>query len=102
MKKFIKLAHKSDIINGKMKEFKVNDKIFTVANTGGEYLAFDGLCTHAECPLAGGFLDGYILTCYCHGAQFDIKNGEVLALPATVALKTYKVKIEGEEIFVEI
>ena len=100
MKKFIKVAAKSDIISGKMKEFKVNDKTIVIANIEEEYLAFDGLCTHAECSLVGGFLDGYTLTCYCHGSQFDVKTGKVLGPPATVALNTYKVKVEGEDIYV--
>lgn len=85
-----------------MREFIIEGKPIVVANVDGEYLVFNGLCTHAQCALAGGFLDGYTLTCYCHGAQFDVKSGEVLAPPATQPLKTYKAKIEGEDIFVEI
>jgi 3-phenylpropionate/trans-cinnamate dioxygenase ferredoxin subunit len=102
MNKFIQVAKKTDIPAGKMRECRIGDKTIVVANTEGEYLAFDGLCTHAECPLAGGFLDGYTLTCYCHGAQFDIKTGKVLAPPATVPLNIYKVKTEGEDVFVAI
>ncbi len=67
MAEFIKVAQKSNIPSGKMKEYKVNGKVVAVANVDGEYLAFDGVCTHAQCSLAGGYLDGYTLTCYCHG-----------------------------------
>lgn len=102
MPKFIKVAAVAEIENGKIKEYKVNGKTIAVANTDGEYLAFDGICTHAQCSLSGGYLDGYTLTCYCHGAQFDISKGEVLAPPATQSLNTYPVKIEGEDILVEI
>ena len=106
MGKYTKLTTTSQIPAGKIKEFKIGEKVIALAHTlvGGEnkYFAFDGLCTHASCPLAGGYLDGYKLTCYCHGAQFDIATGKVLAPPAPMPLKVYKLKIEKEEIFIEV
>lgn len=102
MANFIKAAKVADIAIGKIKEFKVAGKTIDIANVDGEFLAFDGTCTHAQCPLAGGYLDGYTLICYCHGAQFDISKGDVLAPPATIPLGVYKVKVEGEYILVEV
>jgi 3-phenylpropionate/trans-cinnamate dioxygenase ferredoxin subunit len=102
MSQYIKVTTTADIANGKMKEFHVGDKVITIANTDGELLAFDGICTHAHCSLAGGYLDGYTVTCYCHGAMFDVSNGEVLAPPATSPLNIYNVKVEGDDIFVEV
>ncbi len=102
MAKFTKIAKISDIPNGKMKMFSLNGIQITVANTDGEYLAFDDNCTHAQCSLAGGYLDGYAVTCYCHGAQFDVKTGEVLAPPAEKPLNIYNIKVDGEDILVEI
>ena len=102
MKKFIKIASKSEISSGKMKEYKIGDKTIVIVNIGGKYLAFDGLCTHMQCPLAGGNLDGNILTCYCHGAQFDISDGKAIAPPVRKPLEVYKVKVVGENILVEI
>ena len=99
---FRKISQVSEIPDGKMKEFRIGDKVITVANTDGEFLAFDGICTHAHCSLAGGYLDGFSLTCYCHGAMFDISTGEVLAPPAPSPINVYKVKVEGKEILVEI
>lgn len=97
-----KIGKTTDIPEGKMKEYRVEGKVITVANSDGEFMAFDGICTHEHCSLAGGFLDGYTLTCYCHGAMFDVKNGEVLGPPATVPLGTYQVTVEGEDIYIEI
>ncbi|MBI4067439.1 non-heme iron oxygenase ferredoxin subunit [Candidatus Gottesmanbacteria bacterium] len=102
MAEFTKIAITTDIPNGKMKAFSIGGKLITIANTDGEYLAFDDTCTHAQCSLAGGFLDGYTLTCYCHGGQYDIKSGEVLAPPPPSPLGIYNVKVEGDEILVEI
>ena len=98
----VKITTKSEIPNGKMKEFKVKDKTIVIANLEGKYFAFDGLCTHMHCSLAGGFLEETKITCYCHGAQFDIKTGKVLAGPAKLPLKTYKVKVAKEDLQIEI
>lgn len=102
MAQFIKIAKLSDLPNDKMKAFNVKGKEITLANTDGEYLAFDDTCTHAQCSLSGGYLDGYTLTCYCHGAQFDIKSGEVLGPPATEPLGVYNLKVDGDDILIEI
>ncbi len=102
MAQFIKIAKKTDIENGKMKAFTVSGKQITIANTDGEYLAFDDDCSHAQCSLAGGYLDGKTVTCYCHGGQFDMKTGKVIAPPPTSPISVYNVKIAGEDIFVEI
>lgn len=101
MPQYYKVTTVEEIPNGKMKEFTVEGKTIVIAHSDGDYFAFDGICTHAHCPLAGGYLDGYTLTCYCHGAMFDVSTGEVLAPPATMPLGTYPVKIEGNEIFIE-
>lgn len=102
MGKFVKVGKTSDISDGKMKLFQINGKQITVANTQGEYLAFDDRCTHAGCSLAAGVLNSHNVTCYCHGAQFDAKTGKVIAPPAVKPLNIYNVKVEGEEILVEI
>ncbi|KKS96449.1 MAG: Rieske (2Fe-2S) domain-containing protein [Candidatus Gottesmanbacteria bacterium GW2011_GWA2_43_14] len=102
MADFITLAKINDIPDGKMKEFRLAGKVITVAGIDGEYLAFDGICTHEHCSLAGGFLDGFTLTCYCHGAQFDVTSGQVLGPPATEGLKTYETKVEGDELKIKL
>ena len=40
--------------------------------------------------------------CPCHGSRFDVKSGAVRFLPATAPIATYPVKVEGEDILVEI
>lgn len=102
MAQYLKVTTTDEIPSGKMKEFTVQGKTIAIANSDGDYLAFDGICTHAHCPLAGGYLDGYTVTCYCHGAMFDISTGEVLAPPATEPLNIYPVKVEGKDIFVRL
>jgi nitrite reductase/ring-hydroxylating ferredoxin subunit len=102
MAKLIKITEVSDITEGKIKEFKIDGMTIAVTKVGNEYSAFEAYCTHAQCALTGGFFDGKVITCYCHGAQFDLKTGKVLSPPATVPLKIYPVKKEKGSIFIEI
>ncbi|MEN9693537.1 MAG: hypothetical protein RLZZ330_1181 [Actinomycetota bacterium] len=58
--------------------------------------AVSDICSHAEVSLSDGYLNGCKLECPMHGAEFDVKTGEALSLPATKAIDTYKVTINGE------
>lgn len=102
MKKYFKIAKVSEIKEGKMKEYQLSGKQITLAKIREKYFAFDNTCTHAQCSLTGGFLSETTITCYCHGAIFDLNTGKVLAPPATVPIQVYNIKIEGENIFIEI
>ena len=74
-----------------------------VANVGGLYYAFDDACTHAQCSLSEmGELAGTTITCTCHGSEFDVRSGKVLAPPATVGVKVYATRVEGDALHIEI
>ena len=67
-----------------------------VFNVGGSYCATQDKCTHRQGPLSKGKLDGSTVTCPLHGSQFNVCTGEVLHGPATEALKTYRVIVDGD------
>ena len=93
----------TEIVSGQMKKITVDGKEIIVSNVDGNYFAIDDTCTHSGASLAEGKLDGSIVTCYWHGAQFDCKNGKLIKFPAEIKdLKSYKIVIESENIFVEI
>ena len=58
--------------------------------------------THAYARLSDGWLDGITIECPLHAARFDIRTGAVLDPPATEDLKTYPVRIVGDDIQVKI
>ena len=68
---------------------------------GGEVFALENRCAHMGCPLALGGLAGYILTCPCHDWRFDIRDGKFLEAPE-LRLKSYRTRISGDKIFVEV
>jgi nitrite reductase/ring-hydroxylating ferredoxin subunit len=69
-----------------------------VANVDGQLHAFSDVCTHLQCSLVEGDLDGTTVTCMCHGSQFDVTTGDVLNGPATEPVQTYVISVEGDEL----
>ena len=50
--------------------------------SSGRYVAFETWCTHEECPLSDGWLEGEAIRCACHGALFSLTDGAALEGPA--------------------
>jgi nitrite reductase/ring-hydroxylating ferredoxin subunit len=97
-----KVAQINEISPGAMKQVKIDGSSILLANVDGKFFAIGDVCTHAECDLSTGFMDGSAVYCPCHGSQFDVTTGAVLSPPATESEPTYKVKVEGADIFIEI
>src|SRR5215469_18549863 len=73
-----------------------------IVRTGGEVFAIRDVCSHAEVPLSEGEVDGTTIECWLHGSCFDLRTGRPTAMPATVPVPVYPVKIEGDDVLVSI
>jgi 3-phenylpropionate/trans-cinnamate dioxygenase ferredoxin subunit len=99
----VTIARTADINPGELARFDVEGVAIAVANTHGQFFAIDDTCTHEQCSLAQeGTLDGRVVTCGCHGAQFDVMTGAVLAPPAIEPLKAYSLRIDQGNVVLEI
>jgi nitrite reductase/ring-hydroxylating ferredoxin subunit len=85
----------ADIPPGGLVVAAVRGTRIAIANVGGTYYAFDDTCTHEQCSLAEGDLAGTTVTCMCHGAEFDVRTGAVLAPPAPSPVRVYRVRVEA-------
>lgn len=99
---FVTVGKADAVAEGEMARFEVDGTPVAVANVGGELKAFGDTCTHAQCSLAEGELEGTTCVCPCHGSEFDVNTGEVVTPPAREAVPTYHVRIEGEDLQVEV
>lgn len=102
MGEWVKVCAEKDLKKGEMVEFDYKEKKMMVANLGGKIYASDRICTHADADLTTGILNEEGVTCPLHLSTFDLKTGVPANLPAEVPLKTYNVKIERNEIYVEV
>jgi nitrite reductase/ring-hydroxylating ferredoxin subunit len=73
-----------------------------VFNASGTFYAIDDKCPHMGCPLSEGDLEGTILTCSCHGSQFDLTTGALVRGPATKGVRTHPTHLAGDDIEVEL
>nr|WP_246401292.1 MocE family 2Fe-2S type ferredoxin [Rhizobium hidalgonense] len=67
-----------------------------------EFFCIDGICTHERVHLADGLVMEGTIECPKHGALFNYKNGEAKRAPACINLKTWPVKVENGDVFIEI
>jgi 3-phenylpropionate/trans-cinnamate dioxygenase ferredoxin component len=95
---FVTVAKTADVPVGAVAAFDVAGTRVAVANVGGTFYAFDDTCTHEQCSLAEGELEGTTVICPCHQGEFDVRTGAVLALPPPEPVKTYQVRAEGESL----
>ena len=87
---------------GALRRVEVAERAVCLARTDEGWIAFDDTCTHEECSLAEGELDGTVVICPCHGSEFDVRTGDVLTPPALDPLPIYEAREEGGTILVRL
>jgi 3-phenylpropionate/trans-cinnamate dioxygenase ferredoxin component len=102
MGEFMTVADAAEIDENELAAFQVGGERIAVANVGGAFHAFNDTCTHLRCSLAEGELEGTVVTCPCHGSQFDVTTGEVLRGPAQEPVQSYAARVENQALQVEI
>jgi nitrite reductase/ring-hydroxylating ferredoxin subunit len=75
------VARAADIAVGGLEFVKIGGVQATLANCDGAFYAVARRCGHMNAPLDQGSLAGHVLTCPLHYAQFDVRDGSVLAYP---------------------
>ncbi|HJO04552.1 MAG TPA: non-heme iron oxygenase ferredoxin subunit [Acidobacteriota bacterium] len=98
--KWIEVAASDSIADGEARTFAVDGRRIAVARAEGELFAVQDLCTHDDGPLGEGRLQGHAIQCPRHGAQFDVRTGEVLSMPAVVPIATFPVQEQDGKVLV--
>jgi nitrite reductase/ring-hydroxylating ferredoxin subunit len=127
----IEVAKLDEIPAGKMKNVRAFDQDILLSNVDGKLYATQNRCGHQNAPLHRGTLEGNVVTCPLHAAQFDVMSGRSLRGPQPMMsqeiiqkmpqemlvmlkktseilseiqiepLKTFKVNVEGNSVFLE-
>jgi nitrite reductase/ring-hydroxylating ferredoxin subunit len=90
--------------SGTMRAFPVApDTVVALARLeDGSLVAFGDTCTHEECPLSEGDLEGGRVVCYCHSGEFDVRTGAVLKGPPEDPIPVYELREENGELQVHL
>ena len=99
---WVRVAGRGDLAEGEVLGVDAAGHSIALYNADGSFYATDNICTHAYACLSDGWLDGEVIECPLHAARFDIRTGKVLDPPATEDLKTYEVRLVGDEIQVRL
>lgn len=108
MGKQVRACSINDVPPGAMKKVKADSEDLLIANVDGKYYAMNNWCTHAEGDLSEGGIEGKVVTCPDHGAQFDVTTGEPLLGPRGKSAdmigpeKTHPTTIKGSDVYVEV
>ena len=102
MGEFVRVAAKSEIAPETSKLVEVAGKKIAVFNVNGTFCAIEDTCTHKGGPLSEGEVEGDEVTCPWHGATFNIKTGEATGGPAPEGVPCYKIRVEGDNVEIEV
>jgi nitrite reductase/ring-hydroxylating ferredoxin subunit len=91
--KYTDVAAESDLQEGKMVKVELENRPIVLLKHDDGIHAFEGTCPHYGCDLWEGRLDGHIVTCPCHGSQFDVTDGHLVHGPATSPVPSYQVSV---------
>ena len=102
MRSFTRIASKADLPGeDEAKEFTVGEKIVCVANVEGKLCALDNVCVHRGGPLGQGVIVDGSVVCPWHGWMYNPRTGEPMQNPS-LKVAVYPIKVEGDEVLVEI
>ncbi len=92
----------SQLLQNKPIRLEKNGQSICVARIGDEVFAIGDTCTHSDASLSEGDITGTRIECWLHGAEFDVRTGEAVGLPATEAVKSYHVHIDSDAVTIEV
>ncbi len=65
--------------------------------------AIDDWCNHAGCLLSQGKLNGFLVSCPCHGMEFDVRSGALASIPKLCNdQRAFPVRIEDGQAWVDV
>ena len=103
---FERVCALSDVKEPGSLRVELADVDIAVVRFEGEVYAIQDLCSHAEVPLSEGDVEEFkgapTIECWLHGSCFDLRTGEPTNLPATEPVDVYPVRVEGEDVYVDV
>jgi 3-phenylpropionate/trans-cinnamate dioxygenase ferredoxin subunit len=92
----------NDIEEGSPVGVELDGKAVGIFRVGADIFALDDICPHEYALLSSGFQDGATIECPLHQALFNITTGGHLTPPAECGVRSYPVKLEGNDVYVNI
>jgi nitrite reductase (NADH) small subunit len=82
-------------------EAEAEGRVICLGNLNGELNALNNTCPHRGGPLGQGWVEGEAVVCPWHSWSFNLRTG-MAEYPVPKQVKVYPVKVEGEDVLVEL
>ena len=99
---FERVCALSELVDDEPRRVELDDVDVAVVRTEGEVFAIRDECSHAAIPLSEGAIDDCHVECWLHGSRFDLRTGKPDVLPATESVPVYPVRIDGDDVLVDV
>ena len=99
---FVEIAPVAELPSGERLFVELGDKPIVIFNIAGQLFAIGDVCSHDDGPLGDGNVEGYNIVCPRHGAEFDVRTGKAVQMPAVIDIPAYPVQVRDGNIFVGI
>lgn len=91
---FIDVGAAGDLASGERAFVESQGVSVVIFNIAGQFFAIEDRCSHDDGPLGDGLLEDHKVICPRHGAEFDVRNGAALTMPAVLPVLSYEVRVE--------
>ena len=102
MAAFVKVATTGELAPGQAKRVEAGGRRIALFNRDGAYHAIEDTCPHRGGPLSEGQVEGNVVICPWHGAKFNITTGDVLGPPARAGVASFRIRVSGSDVQVEL
>ena len=99
---YLEIAPVDELPNGERMFVDIGDTPIVIFNIAGKFYAIGDVCSHDDGPVGDGDVEGFNVMCPRHGAEFDIRNGKAVAMPAVVDIPAYPVQVRDGMIFLGV
>ena len=99
---FLEIAPASELPSGERMFVDIGDTPIVIFNIAGQIFAIGDVCTHDDGPLGDGDIEDFNVVCPRHGAEFDVRTGKAISMPAVVDIPAYPVRVRGGVIYVGV
>ncbi len=90
----------SEFEDNPVAKIDINGTTVAVFKVDEDFYAIQNMCSHSEADLADGEVYDRKVECPLHGAEFDLKTGEALTLPATKPVTVFTTEVDGDSLVV--
>jgi 3-phenylpropionate/trans-cinnamate dioxygenase ferredoxin subunit len=100
----VRLCGRDELSSGEARRFEVGAHRIALVRIEDDFYAIGDVCSHEDYSLSEGevLADACEIECWKHGSMFDLRTGEPRSLPATKPVPVYGVRVDGDDVMVEL